>query len=137
MATKSFYCDEVFVPTGGEPGDMLAVVVQSGGKTGFVRVPDGMVEGACFEARIPYWIGDGWEAPTIKNVTLIKSVQALTEPEFFHGFRGVRSKPGKSLEAWPLVVVRAPAPREDDSFFFGVKTRWSEFDVRAHARPRP
>ena len=88
-----------------------------------------MVAGSCFQTRLPYFIGDGWDEPSVKRTRLLPTPQALTEESFHSGFSGLPSR-SRRLEEYPLVVVRAPPPRDGESLWSGVLQRWDQFDVR-------
>ena len=85
--------------------------------------------GSVYELRVPCFIGDGWEPARVHEMYPISTPQALDESHFLCGFANLKITPGKRLTEFPLVVVRAPAPREGESLVSGLTHRWSEFDI--------
>ena len=68
--------------------------------------------GSVYELRVPCFIGDGWEPARVHEMYPISTPQALDESHFLCGFANLKITPGKRLTEFPLVVVRAPAPRD-------------------------
>ena len=104
----------------------------------YVEVPADAPPGSVYELRVPCFIGDGWEPARVHEMYPISTPQALDESHFLCGFANLKITPGKRLTEFPLVVVRAPAPREGESLVSGLTHRWSEFDiVEINGVPQP
>ena len=131
---------EVIVPPGAKPGCLLGIVTQrhpvvGRGEMSFVEMPEGGVP-RVLEVRLPVYIGDGWETPSVLERAIIHQRQALTEDELLRGFANLHLQ-RRRLQEWPLLVVRVPAPRLGESLFSGILERFHECDVRARARDAP
>jgi len=102
------------------------------------EVTKSMLPGSCVEARLPIYIGDGWEAPRIDEFLVVPMPRCTTEDVFLRGFVDLNPTPGGRITEYPLVVIRAPPPRPGDSLDSCITARWHEFDVvEVNGVPQP
>ena len=82
--TVSYVVMDIFVPEGARPGDTLGIIFQHHhvenlkGNMMFISVPRNMVAGACFQYRVPHFVGDGWDAPSVLECLVIATRQCVT-----------------------------------------------------------
>ena len=127
---------EITVPEDAVPGDLIGLYLQYNPRYGhldrmqFVVVPEGMVPGACFETRYKARAGDGWTEPKVLYRHLFpKPKSRPTADTLLAGFHNLEPIIGQRLSAWPLVVVRMPAPWPGESLHSGLCHRWRQCDT--------